>query len=637
MKRTILFIFFMVAFIVARGDAQESGKAGELDWILDNGLLRISGTGDMPSYYSEKELPWYRYIDYVYEVEISEGVTNIGEGAFRDCMKLTSVKIPNSVTTIGKEAFEWCIKLRHIDIPNSVISIGEGAFSDSRIATINFPANLSTIEKYTFEGCRDIISMVIPHGVKVIGFGAFAQCTSLNSLSIPNSVETIYDQAFISCHDLKVVDIPHGVKSIGSKAFYYCSRLSELTIPKSVQSIGAEAFNDENIQKIKVSWSTPLALSANDYVFNRLAIKNCKLIVPDGTLEAYKNAEVWKDFGIIAEEGSEVVSVSLNETSITIDHNATFQLVATINPANAADKSVSWESEKSYIASVDENGLVTSGIFTGSTIITVATTDGKKYASCLVNVEKLNTSVAVESVSLNAASADLVVNETLQLVATIYPYNATDQSVLWTSNVPGIASVDENGNVKANNPGEAIITVSTMDGNKNASCKVYVSATEIPVLNVYLNSTSEQLSVNETFQLEATLHPLNSTDKTLQWISSEPGIATVNENGLVTAVKSGMAIITVITNSGHRKSECLITVTGSVSNDQIQSDLATLFTDKNGILLSLRKNAAVRVVSLVGQMLYNQTLSQGNHHINLNKGVYVVIVENQIFKVVVSK
>ena len=193
--------------------------------------------------------------------------------------------------------------------------------------------------------------------------------------------------------------------------------------------------------------------------------------------------------------------------------------------------------------------IPTLGISTIGTIAFVSTS-----CSCAIEFH-------VTSVELNETSATLFVGETYTLVATVLPENATDKSVTWSSSHPNIATVDQNGIVIAVRPGDATITVKTNDGNKTATCVVKVSERTIHVTSVELNETYSTLFVGEIETLKATVLPENATDKSVTWSSSHPNIATVDQNGIVTAVRPGDATITVKTNDGNKTATCAVSVT----------------------------------------------------------------------------
>ena len=141
-------------------DDTASGTCGEnLTWTLsDDGVLTISGTGDMTDYYSYSEFaPWHEYADRIQTVIIGKGVTGIGSYAFSDCSSLTSVSIPDSVTSIGYGTFYGCSSLPGVTIPNGVTSIGALAFENcNSLTNVNIPNGVTYIEYGTFYGCSSL-------------------------------------------------------------------------------------------------------------------------------------------------------------------------------------------------------------------------------------------------------------------------------------------------------------------------------------------------------------------------------------------------------------------------------------------------------------------------------------------------
>ena len=169
--------------------------------------------------------------------------------------------------------------------------------------------------------------------------------------------------------------------------------------------------------------------------------------------------------------GVPVQSVGLNNSTLELSEGEGAQLTAHFNPENATNKNVTWRSDNESIAKVDQNGNVV-GQTPGTTTITVTTEDGGKTASCEVTVKE--TPVAVTGVGLNTNDLKLSAGEGNQLVVTITPQHATNPKVTWKSSAPEVATVDANGKVIAQAPGTAMITVTTEDGNKTATCKVTV-------------------------------------------------------------------------------------------------------------------------------------------------------------------
>lgn len=167
-----------------------------------------------------------------------------------------------------------------------------------------------------------------------------------------------------------------------------------------------------------------------------------------------------------------VTGVTLAPATVTLGVGATQQLTPTVAPANATNKTVSYSSNNTGVATVNGSGLVT-GVATGSATITVTTQDGAKTATTAITVSSSN--VAVTSVSLSPTAATLAVGATQQLTATVLPSNATNKAVSYASNNTGVATVNSSGLVTAVANGTAAITVTTADGNKTSTAAITVS------------------------------------------------------------------------------------------------------------------------------------------------------------------
>lgn len=252
-----------------------------------------------------------------------------------------------------------------------------------------------------------------------------------------------------------------------------------------------------------------------------------------------------------------VTSVSLNQSSITLEEGSTEQLAAYVYPANATNRNVSWSSSNTAVAAVSSGGLV-SAKSAGTATITCRAADGSgKYATCNVRVEAATTYVS--GIALNKASAALNVGETVQLNASVSPVNATDKRVSWTSDNTSVATVSGSGLVTAQSAGNATITCRAKDGSgKYAVCSITVKETIQPE-NITLSMSNASLTEGETLQLIATISPSDAADKTVTWMSDNAAVATVGANGLVTARSVGVANI-IATTSNNLAAVCSIAV-----------------------------------------------------------------------------
>ena len=170
-------------------------------------------------------------------------------------------------------------------------------------------------------------------------------------------------------------------------------------------------------------------------------------------------------------EAQMVTEVHLDKYSMTLTEGESIVLEATVNPSYATDRSLSWSSGNSSVASV-VNGTVTANS-PGQTNIIVSANDGSgKSATCTVTVTAKV--IPVTGVSLSHSSMTMTEGETSQLVATVSPSNATNKNVYWSSNNTSVATVASDGTVTAKSAGSATITCTTSDGSKKATCSISV-------------------------------------------------------------------------------------------------------------------------------------------------------------------
>ena len=294
-----------------------------------------------------------------------------------------------------------------------------------------------------------------------------------------------------------------------------------------------------------ITWTstrTAVATVSSSGLVSALAEGNTTITAMAGGKTASCSVTVVK--GVVA-----VSSISLNKDSIELVEGDSETLTATVSPNDATDKTVSWSSSNDAVATV-KDGTITAVKMGEATITAKA---GEKTASCDVVVAKKV--IPVESIELNKTELALVEGDIETLTATISPEDATDKTISWTSSKESIATVKD-GLVTAISEGEATITAKA--GEKTASCKVVVAKKVIPVESIELNKTELELKKGESSTLSATVLPTNATNPTVSWLSSNSEIASVNQNGKVTALTGGEAIITA--KAGDKTAECKVSI-----------------------------------------------------------------------------
>jgi uncharacterized protein YjdB len=270
---------------------------------------------------------------------------------------------------------------------------------------------------------------------------------------------------------------------------------------------------------------------------------------------------------------------------MTLAVNQTKNLQATVQPDNASNKAVAWESYNASVATVDSNGQV-KAIAEGTTTIEVRTNEGGITENCVVTVVPF---VHVTSVRLSQAVLMLQIGQTETIETTVLPNSATDKSVTWSSNNTSVATINANGLVTAKAAGTAEITVKTNDGDKMATriVSVYQPGVKIPTTGLTLNKEAMLIGININMPLEAKIYPPNATNQNVVWKSGDESIAKVNANGIVTGVTPGDVEIWAVTVDGdYPSSPCKVTVTPTMVY------VAGYDTDKdNRLVATVWKNA----------------------------------------------
>ena len=440
-------------------------------------------------------------------IKIPETVTKICEGAFKNCGKLESIDIPDSVTLIEDSAFENCSSLEgKVVVPDSVTGMGNAVFKNcSKITEAVLPNIRQNVMPSTFEGCTSLEKIALPDTITTIRDYAFKNCTSLKEITWSKSINAIWKYAFAYCDALEKIDIPDTVTSIGEGVFYDCDGLTSMSVPNSVTSIGAKLFYDcDALTDVKLG--------------------NGITSLPDST---FQHCDVLASIVVpfrIASIGSNVFKDCVKLTEVTIPRRTTsIQTTAFSYPDILTIYGVSGTTAETYAGDI------------GATFVAI---------------DKPATGVTLSKTELT-----LNKGQSAKLFVTVEPNDFTD-ATKWKTSDSAVATIADDGTVKAVGVGTA--TVSFIAGNTKASCTVTVLQ---PVTRLSFTKSSYELDGGDTVQLAVNISPEDAANKDIVFSSSDESVATVDQAGLVTALKKGTATITVAAQDGSGcTATCKITV-----------------------------------------------------------------------------
>ena len=626
-------------------------------------------------------------------VTIPEGVTSIGNFVFYNCSSLTSVTIPEGVTSIGDYTFYGCSSLTSVTIPEGVTSIGNSAFSGcSSLTSLTIPEGVTSIGDYAFHGCSSLTTVTIPSSMTSIGTSAFEKCNALKSvytsdlvawceinfysyssnpisdganlyvngekatkIEIPEGATSIGNFAFYNYWSLISVTIPEGVTSIGDSAFSYCSRLTSITVPSSLRSIGNYAFF-----QCHSFASMTIPTSVTSIGSSCFEVSGLKDIYYTGVKSQFVRINIGTDNATFNQatvhyQGVAVTGVSLNWMSLTLMQGEATQLIATVLPTNASDKTVTWSVTNPNVASVAEG--VVSALNAGTTEIKATTADGGFTAACTVTVTAPPTIfnrdtvlVLDDSGSMNGTPLTELKKAAIKFCKNVLEANGNNRIALvifetdttvydFTTDITSLTAninamqgyggtntnyalqkanafiVQSNADVKSvvlmtdgaptckeSEVYTAAATVRShatlftlgffhnIDGSEKTKAQQLLQAikseeyyyevkdgskldesffeiseaiTKIPVTGLSLDKEKIVLTEGESLMLNASLEPHDTTERKIYWSSSNTAVATVSENGTVTAVSEGSVTVTAVSANTEIKAECTVIVNSS--------------------------------------------------------------------------
>ena len=529
--------------IVIPDSVTEIGEAA----FLNSGIVAVT----IPDAVTEIEEDAFRGCTGLTDIKLPDSVVNIGTKIFANCTSLTDVTLPNAWELIPASTFEGCTALEKLVLPESVQYIRDGAFKNcTALKEIVWSKAPELIDSNAFYNCDAITEMDIPATVTSVGYQAFYDCDGLTKITIPDGVTSLGDSVFYDCDALTDVKLGAGITTIPASAFRHCDALEQLTVPRRVTAIKDNAFKDSvKFSSITIPRSVT-SISANAFSYlDKLTIYG----VAGTYAETFANTNSIK----FVDRQVSATSASLDQTALTLNKGASGQLTLTVTPEDFTDEVV-WKSSDTAVVTVSDTGLV-KAVGVGTATIKVSV--GKASASCKVTVLQ-----PVTSISLNRSSLTMEATDTFQLQASVYPSNAADQRVQWTSSDPTVASVDENGLVTALKKGTATVTAAALDGSGvTRTCQVTVSNT------AYICTQPEQMESPHDY-------PGSCTDV---WLYTSPGAqklyVTFDER---TCMEDGFDYLYIYDGNGQQVGKytgtelagTTVTVPGDTVKIQINSD-----------------------------------------------------------------
>lgn len=328
----------------------------------------------------------------------------------------------------------------------------------------------------------------------------------------------------------------------------------------------------QNASNMNVVWSSSnTAIATVNQNGQVTAVKNGTVAITatteDGNFNSQANITVQKQDVVQVP----VTGIYVTPQKVTMEAGQTTNLTFVMRPSNASNKNATWRSMDTSIATVDQNGVVTA-LKQGDVEIEAISAEGGYVSDSSIKVTpSTGRTILVTGISISKSSATVVEGNSIILSHQISPTNASNKQVIWASSNASIATVNQNGVVSASRIGEVVITVKSTDGGHVAISNVKVvkkPTVSKPVNSIYVRQQFLNLTVGETSDLSYTLRPYDASNRDVIWRSEDSSIATVDQNGKVTAVRAGKVEIEAVTVDGDHRSDSSVTVVDPIGTDE---------------------------------------------------------------------
>lgn len=384
----------------------------------------------------------------------------------------------------------------------------------------------STAQQYAEKNDFTFVPIESDNTIPVVPTDSVTETTVNNTIEETSTVESNFtESSSVEVTTVSNNDNDNNIKIPTDNTETTETNNNEVTIPTEDNSNIEEPTNDYDIEPSSryVDYPTEPEMEETTY-----------------TLPKVKDTNVY------------VKKIMLNKTKATVLSDKSVKLVAKVYPKNANNKKLLWTSSNKRIATVEKGVVV--GLRKGTVKITVKSTDGSKLsAQCVVTVKQ-----AVKNIKLNKTLITGRKGTKVTLKAKVTPTKADNRIVKWQSSNKKIATVNKKGVVTVKGKGCAVIKCTSGDGSGVYSKCVVNNSSKAK--SVKLNKKSAKVSAGKTLKLRVTV---KGSCKEVLWKSSNTKVATVTDNGLITAVENGKTVISATTMDGSNKvAKCTVTVTG---------------------------------------------------------------------------
>ena len=302
MKRIGMLLALLAVLLLPCGAAEKetAGSCGvNVSWRLEDGVLTISGSGEMHNYIDRA--PWSDSRNEITGLVLEPGVTNLGDRAMQECENLQWVSIGPDVTALGRYAFDGCTALEEIMIPDTVTKIDGNCFRDcTELSSVRLPEGLTAIADSCFWGCSSLTEIPLPESLQTIGEDAFRDA-GLTEVILPDTVTQVgsgafegtpvvharlsagcenWEETFLGCDQIRSVEIPYGVQRLDA-VFSGCSALETVALPESVVSISGCFSNCTSLREVTLPESLEFLYGNNFACCENLT----ELTLPEGLKE----------------------------------------------------------------------------------------------------------------------------------------------------------------------------------------------------------------------------------------------------------------------------------------------------------------------------------------------------------------